>query len=96
MLCPDCNGSISVLETINQPKATYRQRKCDVCGKKFYSKEEICPSEEAKPLFDEWIRERSRKSRAKKKGMDYEVKFADGREQPVTPKQPTSPLFKMS
>ena len=93
MLCPSCQSSISVLETINQQKVTYRQRKCDGCGLKFYTREEVCAVEEAKPLFDEWIRERSRKSRAKKKGIDYEVKFADGREQPVVPKKPTSPLF---
>lgn len=93
MLCPNCQGSISVLETINQQKATYRQRRCEECGFKFYTKEEVCNTEEAKPLFDEWIRERSRKSRAKKKGIDYEVTFADGREKPVTPKKPTSPLF---
>jgi len=93
MLCPDCNGNVSVQETINQQRATYRQRRCDVCGKKFYTKEEICTVDEAKPLFDEWVRERSRKCRAKKKGIEYEPTFADGREQPVTPKKPTSPLF---
>ena len=93
MNCPNCNGDISVLETINQPKATWRYRKCNVCGTKFYTKEDICPTDIAKPLFDEWIRERSRKCRAKQKGIKYDVKFADGREQSVEPKQPTSPLF---
>ena len=93
MNCPNCDGQISVLETINQQRVTYRQRKCEVCGFKFYSREEVCSVEEAKPLFDEWIRERSRKCRAKKKGIYYEPTFADGREQPVTPKKPTSPLF---
>jgi transcription elongation factor Elf1 len=93
MLCPSCNGSISVLETINQQRATYRQKKCDVCGMKFYTKEEVASVDEAKPLFDEWIRERSRKCRAKKKGLEYEPTFQDGREQPVIPKKPTSPLF---
>ena len=93
MRCPACEGEVSVQETINQPKATLRYRKCDACGFKFYTKEEVVPAEEVKPVFDEWLRERSRKSRAKKKGMNYEVKFADGREQSVTPKQPTSPLF---
>lgn len=93
MLCPNCSGEISVLETINQQRATYRQRKCNECGFKFYTKEEVCSVDEAKPLFDEWIRERSRKCRAKKKGIDYEPTFADGREQPVVPKKPTSPLF---
>ena len=93
MLCPNCEGEISVLETINQQRATYRQRKCSECGFKFYTKEEVCSVDEAKPLFDEWIRERSRKCRAKKKGIDYEPTFADGREQPVIPKKPTSPLF---
>ena len=51
------------------------------------------PSDEAQPLFTEWTRERSRKARAKKKGVEYNVKFEDGREKPVTPKRPTSPLF---
>ena len=93
MQCPYCSGENSVQETINQPKATLRQRKCEVCGMKFYTREEVVHSEEVKPVFDEWIRERQRKHRAKKKGVEYEVSFADGREKPVTPKQPTSPLF---
>lgn len=93
MRCPSCEGEISVLETINQPKDILRQRKCNVCGFKFYTKEEIVPAESVKPVFDEWIRERQRKCRAKKKGVEYEVSFADGREQPVIPKKPTSPLF---
>ena len=93
MKCPNCDGEISVLETINQQRFTYRQRKCEMCGFKFYTKEEVCSSEEAKPLFDEWIRERSRKCRAKKKGLIYEPTFADGREQQIIPKKPTSPLF---
>lgn len=93
MRCPSCEGEISVLETINQPKDILRQRKCNVCGCKFYTKEEIVPAETVKPVFDEWIRERSRKCRAKKKGVEYEVSFADGREQPIVPKKPTSPLF---
>lgn len=93
MRCPSCEGDISVLETINQPKATLRYRKCDVCGFKFYTKEEVVPADSVKPVFDEWMRERSRKCRAKKKGVDYEVKFEDGREQTVAPKKPTSPLF---
>lgn len=94
MFCPTCgNKETSVLETINQPKATLRQKKCPVCGYKFFTREEPVPIDTVKPVFDEWLRERSRKSRAKKKGVDYEVSFADGREQPVTPKKPTSPLF---
>lgn len=93
MNCPQCNGDVSVQETINQPRATLRYRKCEVCGCKFYTKEEVVVADSVKPIFDEWIRERSRKCRAKKKGVEYEVKFEDGREKPVTPKQPTSPLF---
>ena len=93
MLCPSCNGEVSVLETINQTKATLRQRKCGVCGLKFFTKEEVVPSDTVKPIFDEWLRERSRKCRAKKKGEEYEPSFSDGREKPVEPKQPTSPLF---
>lgn len=93
MYCPNCSGENSVQETINQPKATLRQRKCDVCGFKFYTKEEVVHSEDVKPVFDEWVRERQRKCRAKKKGVEYNVKFEDGREQSVAPKKPTSPLF---
>lgn len=93
MNCPSCNGNVEVQETINQQRATLRYRKCTDCGYKFYTKEEVVPAETVKPAFDEWIRERSRKCRAKKKGIDYEVRFEDGREQPVVPKKPTSPLF---
>lgn len=93
MVCPSCNGEVSVQETINQQRATLRFRKCTVCGCKFYTKEEIVPSESVKPVFDEWVRERQRKHRAKQKGVEYEVKFEDGREQSVAPKKPTSPLF---
>lgn len=94
MRCPSCESDeVTVLETINQPKATLRQRKCATCGMKFYTKEDVVSPDEVKPVFDEWIRERSRKCRAKKKGVDYDVKFADGREQSAVPKKPTSPLF---
>lgn len=94
MRCSYCESdNVSVLETINQPNATLRQRKCADCGAKFYTKEVVVSAEEVKPIFSEWLRERSRKCRAKKKGAEYEVKFADGREQPATPKKPTSPLF---
>ena len=93
MLCPLCNGEVSVQETINQQNATLRYRKCNECGNKFYTKESIVATDTVKPVFDEWIRERSKKCRAKKKGMEYNVRFEDGREQPVAPKKPTSPLF---
>lgn len=94
MRCVNCESdNLTVMETINQPKATLRLRRCADCGAKFYTKEEVVPSEEVKPVFDEWTRERSRKCRAKKKGEEYNVKFEDGREQPATPKKPTSPLF---
>ena len=94
MRCPFCQSDeISVMETINQPKATLRQRKCNSCNNKFYTKEEAVGAEDVKPVFDEWLRERSRKCRAKKKGEEYNVKFEDGREQPAVPKKPTSPLF---
>lgn len=93
MRCISCNGEVSVMETINQQRATYRQRRCNECGMKFYTKEEVCPSEEAQPLFAEWVRERQKKHRAKEKGINYEVSFADGREKSVAPKKPTSPLF---
>lgn len=94
MRCPNCESdNIQVQETINQPKATLRYRKCLDCNTRWYTKESVVPAEEVKPVFDEWVRERSRKCRAKKKGVDYEVSFADGREQSVTPKKPTSPLF---
>ena len=94
MVCPNCNSSdYKVLDTISRQNDIYRQKKCNNCGKKFFSKEIYVNQDEAAPLFTEWSRERSRKSRAKKKGMSYDVKFADGRENPVETKQPTSPLF---
>lgn len=94
MRCPNCGSdNLAVMETINQPETTLRQRKCSDCGFKFYTKEIVVPADTVKPVFDEWIRERSRKCRAKKKGINYDVRFEDGREQPVTPKKPTQPLF---
>lgn len=94
MRCPNCeSGDISVQETINQPKATLRYRKCADCGAKWYTKEVTVPAEEVKTIFDEWVRERGRKCRLKKKGVEYDVKFSDGREQQSVPKTPTSPLF---
>lgn len=93
MLCPNCNGEIQVQETINQSRFTYRQKKCLNCNFKFYTKEAVCEESEAAPLFREWIRERGRKLRAKKKGIYYEPTFEDGREKPIIPKKPTSPLF---
>lgn len=93
MLCLNCNGELTADETISQQTQNYRLRKCKVCGFKFYTKETVCDESEAKPLFDEWIRERGRKARAKKKGIVYEPKFADGREKEIIPSKPTSPLF---
>ena len=93
MLCPNCDGEIGVDDTISSNRVNYRSRKCKVCGFKFYTKEEVCREEEAKPLFTEWTKERSRKARAKKKGLVYEPTFADGREKTVIPKKPTNPLF---
>lgn len=94
MLCPNCNSDdIRVLDTISRPGDIYRQKKCNACNTKFHSKEIYVNADEAGPLFTEWARERSRKSRMKKKGMDYEVKFEDGREKPTEARKPTSPLF---
>lgn len=93
MNCPNCDGDVTAQETINQQRFTYRKKKCQVCGFKFFTKEIVCSPDEAQPLFTEWSRERSRKSRAKARGEEYEPRFADGREQQVIPKQPTSPLF---
>lgn len=93
MNCPNCDGTIKAEDTISSNKINYRHRKCLDCGFDFYTKEEVCPEEEAKHLFTEWSRERSRKARAKKKGLVYEPAFSDGREKPVVPKRPTSPLF---
>lgn len=94
MFCPSCgNKETTVLETINQPKATIRRKKCAECGTKFFTREEPVSAELVKPVFDEWVRERQKKLRLKKKGEAYDVRFADGREKPVTPKKPTSPLF---
>lgn len=94
MVCFNCNSdNVEVKETISQPYNTYRQKKCKECGFVFYTKESACEESEAKPLFQEWTKERSRKARAKKKGITYEVSFEDGREKKIIPKRPTSPLF---
>ena len=96
MLCPNCNSDLEVKETINQPNYTWRQKRCKECGYVFFTKEAVCESmdaTEASRLFKEWTKERSRKARAKKKGINYEVSFEDGREQKIIPKRPTSPLF---
>ena len=94
MTCPNCNSDdVKVLDTISRKDDIYRQKKCNACGRKFFSKEIYVNNDEAAPLFTEWCRERSRKARAKKKGMEYDVKFEDGRQNPIEAKQPTSPLF---
>ncbi len=93
MLCPNCSGEVGVMDTISSQQVNYRSRKCNECGFKFYTTEKVCAEEEAKPLFTEWTKERSRKHRAKKKGLIYEPSFTDGREQAVKPKKPTNPLF---
>ena len=94
MYCPLCGSDkISVLDTISRQKDTLRRRKCDACNTKFFTQENITDSEDIARVFSEWSKERTRKYRAKQKGVEYEVSFADGREKPATPKKPTSPLF---
>jgi len=93
MYCIVCNARTEVEDTITSTQNTYRHRRCRNCGADFFTDEVVVPSEKIKPLFTEWSRERSRKSRAKKKGFDYDPKFSDGRENIQVPKKPTSPLF---
>lgn len=95
MVCPNCDGEIKVLDTISTDTANYRQRKCLVCGYKFFSEETITNQDKISALFAEWSTQRSKKARLKKKGIDYEPTFADGREKQsaIIPKKPTSPLF---
>lgn len=93
MLCPNCYGDIKTDETISGLKANYRQKKCTGCGFKFYTKEAVVEPDECESMFKEWSRERSRRARAKKKGVSYDFQFADGRQNKPEPKRPTSPLF---
>ena len=93
MLCPNCNGKNTVEETISSQILNYRQRKCSVCKMKFYTKETLIEPEEAEPMFREYLRERSRKARLRKKGIDYEPKYSDGREKEVKVKRTVRPLF---
>lgn len=93
MICPSCNSSnIEVGDTLHGEREIYRTRKCKDCGFKFYTTESVVSSEKLAPLFTEWQRERSRKCRAKKKGLDYEPTVT-GANAPTVPKKPTSPLF---
>ena len=91
MFCPNCSGSISVLDTLNSETEIYRHRKCQDCGFKFYTIESAVPSERVAPLFTEWQKERSRKHRAKKRGLVYEPAVTGNTK--AVPKKPTSPLF---
>lgn len=93
MICPNCDGELKVLDTISAEKHNYRKRKCYECGFIFYTTESVGDQDEPAKLFSEWSTERSRKARAKKKGLVYEPKFSDGREKQIIPKKPTSPLF---
>ena len=93
MYCPVCNAKMEVEDTIQSNKNVYRHIKCKNCGGDYYTEETIVQTEKVKPMFTEWSRERSRKSRAKKKGFEYDPKFSDGREERSAPKKPTSPLF---
>ena len=94
MRCPNCESdNLSVVDTISSQRENYRHRKCADCEFRFYTTEAVVPKEEVEPKFKEWQKERSRKCRAKKKGIAYEPTFEDGREKTVIPKKPTSPLF---
>lgn len=93
MNCITCGGETRVDETILSKGIIYRKRKCTNCNQRFFTKEMPVKDEECKQLFTEWSRERSRKSRAKAKGIEYEPTFSDGREKKVEPKMPTRRLF---
>ena len=89
----NCNsGDLEVLDTLQEEKVIHRHRKCKSCGAKFYTTEQVVPSDKVAPLFTAWQRERSRKHRAKKKGLTYEPTIT-GANAPTVPKKPTSPLF---
>lgn len=93
MLCPHCNSNkIGVLDTMQKDKETYRHKKCQDCGFKFYTEEVPVSDDKVGPLFTAWVRERSRKFRAKQKGEDYEPEITGANRQTV-PRKPTSPLF---
>lgn len=76
---------------MHSEREEFRHRKCLDCGLIFYTIESVVPSEQVAPMFREWQRERSRKSRLKKKGIEYEPAIKGKQE--TTPKKPTSPLF---
>lgn len=93
MVCINCNSTnLEVVDTLQAEREIHRSRKCKDCGFKFYTTESVVPSEKVAPLFAEWQRERTRKSRAKKKGLVYEPTVT-GANAPTIPKKPTSPLF---
>ena len=93
MICLNCNSTnLEVLDTLQEERAIYRHRKCKDCGTKFYTTEQAVPADTVAPLFTAWQRERSRKHRAKKKGLSYEPAIT-GANAPTVPKKPTSPLF---
>ena len=92
MICPNCGADLSVTESIHANDANYRHYKCP-CGSYFFSKEELVADSVAKPVFQERNREKSKKFRMKQKGVDYEVKYSDGRERKQQPKRKLRPLF---
>ena len=95
MLCPSCNSKLKILETISSTKKNYRHFKCPECSCKFYSKEELVDSDDPEVLaqFREWTKERGKKHRAKQRGEEYEVQFADGRQAPPKQKKKLNSLF---
>lgn len=93
MNCITCGAETEVSDTITSNGITYRRRRCKNCKGKFFTKEIPVKDDECKQLFTEWSRERSRKHRAKKKGLEYNPTFSDGREKKVEPKMPTRSLF---
>ncbi len=92
MNCPKCSSSnCGVIDTFQSELETYRIKKCKDCGFKFYTEEKVKPAEDVQPIFARWTKERLRKMRAKKKGVEYEQEFKS--ETSSVPRKPTSPLF---
>lgn len=39
MVCPDCGGKLTVVDTVRDEDDVYRRRKCAVCGRLVYTLE---------------------------------------------------------
>jgi transcriptional regulator NrdR family protein len=39
MVCPDCSGKLTVVDTVRDEDDVYRRRKCTVCGRLVFTLE---------------------------------------------------------